>query len=616
MSSIKKQQQPQKPQRNFYSLIIDIIFFIFFFCYIWLVIDPSLYYQTQEPVYFSGSRFLSEFLNHPGGVTENLSALLSQFYFFPWLGAFVITLVVVLITLATKTILRIAFHKDHVEILHLVPAIILLALHNCYDHLFVIDLGLALSLFFFIFYLRVAPQQPILRFVVYLVLALLLYYLAAGPFFLFVVLAGLYELLINRQYWIGIVMLLIPIPVPYLGAQYLFLVSFKDSYWSNLPIQSYYLPKYFPYILYLFLPICLIIGSFWASLSQQPKISKQLKSVPILVKALIQFFILTAATVVVVYFFYKKDVKTFLRIDYYAQRDGWNRILQLVKPLNQWNPIVAFQTNRALSHEGLLPYDMFSYSQLEGTNSLFLSKEMSYKTPILRSDLFFELGHVNEAEHWLLEAIAVKGYSVRNLKRLADIKILKGEAIAAQKCLLMLDKTILAHNWAKQRLKGLADNSLLATDKKLQHIKSLMVDQDFKVNGVDPSQDMLKLLEKNRHNQMAFEYLMADYLLTGEVGNLVSQLDRLDDFNCTAIPRHYEEALLIYISEKGSSELPVHNKSLTVNRVQAFKDFQSILARYKGNKAAAYQEIIPKYSNSYWAYLTYFKTKAQQQQGK
>ena len=65
------------------STIFSAVFFCFYFFYLWFIIKPNLIYNTQEPVFFFGIHFFKEFLDHPGGITEYISAFLTQFYIYP-----------------------------------------------------------------------------------------------------------------------------------------------------------------------------------------------------------------------------------------------------------------------------------------------------------------------------------------------------------------------------------------------------------------------------------------------------------------------------------------------------------------------------------------------------
>jgi hypothetical protein len=69
---------------DFYNLFLIPVFFISFFLYVYIGINPELYYQSQEPVFFFDSNFFQEFLSYPGGLTEYIDAFLSQFYYYSW----------------------------------------------------------------------------------------------------------------------------------------------------------------------------------------------------------------------------------------------------------------------------------------------------------------------------------------------------------------------------------------------------------------------------------------------------------------------------------------------------------------------------------------------------
>ncbi len=72
----------KKSRFNFLYLIFPIVFFTLLFFYIWLGIDPKLYYQKQEPIFQLDWNFFQSFLNLPGGLLSYFSLYLSQFYFF------------------------------------------------------------------------------------------------------------------------------------------------------------------------------------------------------------------------------------------------------------------------------------------------------------------------------------------------------------------------------------------------------------------------------------------------------------------------------------------------------------------------------------------------------
>src|SRR4030042_794659 len=76
------------------------VFFLLFYLYVWLVIDPRLichsigiairYYPFSFP---SGWPVFREYLARSGGLAEYGTRLLTQFYCFGWGGAFIVSAV-------------------------------------------------------------------------------------------------------------------------------------------------------------------------------------------------------------------------------------------------------------------------------------------------------------------------------------------------------------------------------------------------------------------------------------------------------------------------------------------------------------------------------------------
>jgi hypothetical protein len=151
----------------------------------------------------------------------------------------------------------------------------------------------------------------------------------------------------------------------------------------------------------------------------------------------------------------------------------------------------------------------------------------------------------------------------------------------------------------------LADESLILRDKNFRQIRQNMILDDY-VFPADHSPDELKvLLERNPKNRMAFEYLMAFYLLECNVGEIVANIGRLADFNYTRIPRHYEEALVFYVMITGKHDFDLGSLKVSVNTLQRFQDYHTILARYNGDRDAARPELLRKYGNTFWFYAMY-----------
>ena len=73
----------------------SLVFFGLLYLYLWLAVEPQLIYScgtvTNFPVFYKDWPFLRECLSYPGGLLRYVFALLPQFFYYSWAGAFVIT---------------------------------------------------------------------------------------------------------------------------------------------------------------------------------------------------------------------------------------------------------------------------------------------------------------------------------------------------------------------------------------------------------------------------------------------------------------------------------------------------------------------------------------------
>jgi len=115
---------------------------------------------------------------------------------------------------------------------------------------------------------------------------------------------------------------------------------------------------------------------------------------------------------------------------------------------------------------------------------------------------------------------------------------------------------------------------------------------------------LLWLLEKNSQNRMAFEYLMAWYLLNKSLSRLVQKIELLPDLGYTELPTHYEEAALIYaFTTKKTVSLGKYPPNPQIR--QQIENFSRIIGAYGGNKHAAVKDLSKNFCNTYFFYNIY-----------
>jgi hypothetical protein len=104
---------------------------------------------------------------------------------------------------------------------------------------------------------------------------------------------------------------------------------------------------------------------------------------------------------------------------------------------------------------------------------------------------------------------------------------------------------------------------------------------------------------------MAFEYFMAYCLLEGQIGRFAKHIQQLNHFDYPKIPRHFEEAMLIYNQLTGGKGVTLQGKEISEQIIRKFDDFNKIKAKYKNDKTAARRELT-KYRDTYWFYGLYY----------
>ncbi len=588
-------------------VIRDVIFFLLFYIYVWLWINPALNYQWQQPVFFFDITFFKEFISYPGGLLEYFSAFLSQFYYYPWAGALIIILILWLISWATRNFIKSNSSIDKSRLLYLFPAVLLLVMHNQYKHLLAISIGMLMVLIFLNIYFRIASNRTIFRLAAYFLLSVILFYAAAGTFLLFAVLCGLFEIFLKKKVLPGLFCFMLALILPYIASVYVFVVSMKNGYFHLLPFSLAYKPVITPYLLYLFLPAIILMMKFSEIFeSKQTKKSEKKSYLSFLTikQPKLKFFVQTLITFFMtcgfVFLSFDRDKKTIIQVDYYAQNEMWQQVLQLAEKSKTEHWLISFHTNRALYQTGQFLDNMFSYSQIFGIDGLLLSNEAVLYFPLQNSKLFFELGYINEAEHWAHEALSLRGETAQNFQQLALVNTLKGKKKIAYNCLAKLNQTLFFEDWIEECKGYLYNPRSIVNDRKLRRILSMRSRQDILAYPGIAQPDLRSILKSSRRNKMAFEYLVASSLLKIDFKSLVNNMKLLKYLKYDKIPQHYEEALLLFQTK---NKLDLKELDISQNTLNRFKGFSQLLTRFQGNTKLTFEELKKNFGNTYWFYV-------------
>lgn len=592
--------------------IRTLVFFGLFFVYVWLWVQTALIHScgtiTNFPVFQTGRAFFREAVPTPGGLVHYVSALLSQLFALSWAGAAVITLHAWALAACTGYFLRAAGLPGH-HLLRFVPALLILAAYARYSYHLPLFMGALASIVFACLYVALTSRpvagQAGWAVAAYLVLGAVLYVIGAAAFLPFAALCVAYELRSRRWGRIGLYAVTAAL-LPYLLGVLVFRISLPNAYTELLPVSWRVVG--WParermvatvYAAYLFPILGALVGSVPVR-AYLPAVTRREKPIQgrknednasrrrYKLRWVLGSLVLFAAGGAVAVFTPNRSERAMLQVHRYACRRMWPEVLAAASHCPD-DRYVMNAVDRALYHTGRLGRDMFLYPQRP--DHLLVTGEDQVLWYWHAFDTLIDLGLLNLAEKNLTECVESFGAQPALLERLATVSRAKG-------------RPEVARIWSAARQKAFSfirhDEDSQAAPATVQPLTKNYVAQFY-------SQEVLlaALVESGAKNRMAFEYLMAWYMLTGQLGKLVQQVERLAEFGFTEIPPLWQEAILIYAY---GTRKPVDLHGLTIHpeMQRRIEHFSSVVNRHGRNRDAAAAELARDYRGSYFLY--YFNT--------
>ena len=597
---------------------------------IWLTtafaIRPILHYHLQQNSFITGIDFFKTFSAYPGGISDYLAEFIAQFFSFNFPGSVLIVAVASLQGFIALRITKLLVGKIklHYTVFTLILLFGVVVLCN-YRYPYYASIRLLFAFVFSWSFCLINNKYPKISYVLWFVLASLLFYIAGGSaLFVFALSAVLIFVIANLQrlrlLWLSAFLLFAGF-LPYLGYKLMFQTSLTNIYNITLvkpPVMLAYKPEIPLYIYYSLLPLILLAILSFPRLSEPvPKSGARGKKTSgriafIKQPQFIDSFQVWGCVIFGFFLFIKYHdpvKKNLIAIEYYAEHEQWNEILKTARQLKDYNQRVNFQVNRAFSHLGQLPDSLFTYPQMLFSKGLFLDATMAGSATMPTSDLYFDLGFMSESQHWAFEAQTLMPNSPRILKRLVMINLVDRKYKLAGEFLNVLDKNLLCRTWVRKYGKYLTDTALVASDKVLEE-KRRFTPQKAIVTAL--TDDCLKLLiQTNRENRMAYDYLLSYYILDSRFPEFLDYLQYYGYYKIKTLPRSWEEALIFNIAQ--TRIIPEYYSPLIVtdNCIKRYSDFDKKLKHFKNNLQTAKSTLYKDYDDTYWYYFFYLGPNSQ-----
>ena len=444
-----------------YTLLFGVAVLLFF----GLAYPHHLHYQEQYQLFLFDSTYVWEIVKLPGGVADLLGRFCTQFFLFAWVGALIIAILLSVVQLLMLRLVKWGWLYG----LSFIPSFLL--------WLFLLDENALLGG----------------------VWAVLLTLLAICGF-----------MLVPKGWGRGIAILVI-IPILYWVV---------GPAWSGSHYHRY--PTVTPYLLYaawlsaVILPFIVRACHKWLSISSGSK--NRGVALFTLHSSLFTFLLVTVVMGSIVWKNANLKAEKVMQYDFMACHQQWNRIIETINAEKPNNQIGVTVQNLALAMHGILLEHMFDYNQ-NGIAGLLPDVKEDATSPLPTAEAFYQLGMINVAQRTVFEAQeAILDFqkSGRCYKRLAETNLINGQYEVARKYLTALQKTFFYCDWANETLQLLGNEKAIANHSEYGRLRQWAYKDDFYFSDHVTPEMLESLYSRNPDNRMAYQYLLAYYMLTGD----------------------------------------------------------------------------------------------------
>lgn len=298
------------------------------------------------------------------------------------------------------------------------------------------------------------------------------------------------------------------------------------------------------------------------------------------------------------------DERNMVLVHKAAAEGDWDKVQELSETYldnEQYPQYMMYYHNLAVYHKGSLLNDLCSYPQVLGENGLYIPWSNDSWKMEEGGRLYDDMGHWNAAMHWESEALVKFGENAPHLLNLVRYYIKTGRPMVAQRFITLLDHTLFYRDSAEYYRQHINDkDKSFSADKYNNHGCDVRI-----ISNADLGPEASYISDLQPHNKMAFEYLIADLLLTNRIGIFGQEIGRIKNFHYDKLPKAVEEGLCLYryANPQGYAQL-----GLPVSDA-AWKRFNDYCQAYEQKNTMLLQS---QYRDTYWYYVHFINPKGNQ----
>ena len=549
--------------------VIAGIFFVVCFAFFQWIYPNHLFFKEQMRIFLYTTDYFISFWDEPAWLSCYVGNFLIQFFHLTVIGPLIVTCVLLLLWYYSMRVLRKFGNGNMVSIYALFPVALEWGLICRLSYSIASTLTLIFVLWLFLGYIRIKNKRTSVW--VAFILLPIIYSMVGSRLFVFSLMVIFYEGAKNRKRWWFWLSLLLSSYLYPLFMRHFYGLSIEEAYkYSHVDGLSVYFPA-----------LALILEIFALEIKSIRRIRLNRHSLLITFLVVFGFFSFVIAGT-------NRKREKVLAVDQAIYRGDWERVLDLSAGFDSPDILVSYYRNIAFSKKNELPQNLMDHYQ-RGADALFLPIDLrSSILPVFFSnEVYYQLGDMDMARHRAIEGIlfSPKQRSVRQIKRLVEIDMRRGDIEEARKYLNLLDATLFYHSWARSKEEQLKGEETLSMEKRLPRKRDWEREHDILMSISDYPGVLSSLVAEYPENKQALDYLLCYYLLNENLNSFKNAFDTYYKGKFEVVPRLYEETLVQVLSKSSDEEVAGYQIPQDV-----IEDYQDYIHCKSGRKAKKVSE--------------------------
>jgi hypothetical protein len=487
--SLKKSFFPEiNISANLLSISTRTVFFLFSFWFLGVYNAELLYKLQAYSLFLHNSEFAGDILNQSAGFLIYISRFLTQFLYYPLLGALFLSLGLSGIEWWISRLFKIPSRYFYLSFIP--PGLILLAqtsigyaLYYRFESsvVFSLVLGALFVLLLFGFYRKMTDLRKlrILRNggIWIVLLVFFAFFFVIGVYAFIALMMVLIERIVNKEkYAIPLLAgaLLTGAFLPFVSGKYIFHETYILGLIAPLPhpfFKDIFIISFLAQLVFLLYPVLKFLKVF--------KDLKEFKEKDLSNKAMGINLLLFFLSLFAVFYFSFRDnnLRLELRLQHLTEKYEWNEIIKEAEKAQEPTKAIAAYRAIALANTNQLSQRLFDFNyQNKPSASVYMD---GFQRLYYYSELYFYASFPNVAYFWNMEFWVAMKANVHLLKQMALCAMLNGEKELASRYFNLLKQSLFYKKWAEEQERYNDNPDMLMKNPVYKQLKQYIPVENF-----------------------------------------------------------------------------------------------------------------------------------------